>query len=196
MESAGSLKGEPWGTFASSRQALAAGRTAEAIEGWQRIIAMRDLESRHYLQAWHFLGERGVKPPQESVKVLLGVVVEVPMEGGLDLLAAYADHHARYFNFSGAAVIWEHPNDSLDPTIDALLAAGTQILKAIGPWNKPRPAAPPPGQVRLNLLSPAGLHFGQAPMQVLTANALAKPTIDAAVALMQGLFALGKRPAS
>jgi hypothetical protein len=123
--------------------------------------------------------------------MMLGAVIEVSMPSGLDLLAAYADHTARYFNYSGRAVIWEHPDESLDPLTDALLAAGARILQAIAPWPGPRPAAPPAGRVRINLLSPAGLHFGEGPMQVLGADPFAKPTFDAATILMQELIRRG-----
>jgi hypothetical protein len=182
------LTGEPWATFIAARKALAAGRKAEAIELWKRITKMPDLESRHYLQAWHFLRAQGIRPHEEDAKKLLGVVVEVGMKEGLDLLAGYADHHARYFNFSGKAVIWEHANKSLDPFIDALLAGGLRILQRIGPWTDPRPAAPPADEIRMNLLSPAGLHFGQGALRSFPADPLAKPAFDAAVALMQQLI--------
>jgi hypothetical protein len=183
--------GEPWVLFVRAREALAAGRTEESIALWRRITMLPHLESRHYLQAWHFLRTHGADPADDVAKTLLGVVVEVHLKEGLDLLAAYADHHARYFNFSGAGVIWEHANDSLDRYIDALLAAGAQVLRAIGPWTGPRRPPPPVGQTRLNFLSPGGLHFGQASMAVLGADHLAGPTINAATGLMQQLVARG-----
>jgi hypothetical protein len=186
------ISGEPWATFVTAREALAAGRKPEAIAFWQKITQMPNLESRHYLQAWHFLRAQGVNPPPENTKQLLGVVVEVGMKDGLDLLAAYADHHARYFNFSGRAIIWEHPNNSLDGYIDALLAGGLKILQRIGPWTDPRPAPPPVDEIRMNLLSPAGLHFGQGSMRSFPGDPLAKPAFDAAVALMQQLIAQAK----
>jgi hypothetical protein len=33
------------------------------------------------------------------------------MPSEVDLLAAYADRTARYYNFSGASVVWDHPTD-------------------------------------------------------------------------------------
>ncbi len=187
--SAAAANENPWRMFVDARQALAAGRRSDAADAWQRILAMDDLESRHYLQAWHFLRELGVLPALDRTKVLLGIVVEVGMERGLDLLAAYVDHTARYFNFSGSYVIWERPDESLDGQIDALLAAGQELLQQIGPWTEPRPPAPRSGQLRINLLSPAGLHFGQGPLAALATDPLARPTFDAATALMQRLIA-------
>ena len=51
--------GEPWKSFVQAREALARGRKDEAISTWRRITAMSGLESRHYLQAWHFLTQQG-----------------------------------------------------------------------------------------------------------------------------------------
>jgi hypothetical protein len=72
----------------------------------------------------------------------MGVVVEVSMSEGLDILAAYADHSARYFNYSSAAIIWEHPDTSLDGPIDQLFEAANRILAQVGVWERPRPPAP------------------------------------------------------
>jgi hypothetical protein len=182
---------EPWITFAAAREMLAADRRGEAIDLWRAITEMSNLESRHYAQAWHFLRGQGVQPPPEIAKRILGVVVEVGMKDGLDLLAAYPDHTARYVSFSGRVVIWEHPDPSLDPFIDALLDAAKPVLQAIAPWPNARPAGPPAGQVRINLLSPVGLHFGQGPIEVIGSDPFAKPTFDAATALLQQLVARG-----
>jgi len=183
-----SASGEPWTTFVAARDALSQDRRADAVAAWQRIAAMPGLESRHVAQAWHFLRAHGVACPADQAKRLLGVILEVPMEGGLDLLAAYPEHTARYYNFSGRGIVWEHPDASLDPAIDALLAAGQNVLNTIGPWDRPRPPAPT-GEWRMSFFSPAGLHFGQAPYAVLADDPMAKPVIDTATALMQALVA-------
>ena len=146
------------------------------------------LESRHYLQAWHFLRELGVDPT-DGGKQVLGVVVEVALPKGLDIVAAYADHTARYFNFSGAAVIWERPDESLDASIDDLLKNGQTVVAQISVWEEPRPAAPPAGEARINMLTPSGLHFGQAKMNLLANDDLGGAVISSATKLMQQLMA-------
>jgi hypothetical protein len=179
---------EPWASFVRAREFVEDDKPYDAIAQWKRVVAMPDLESRHYAQAWHFLRVYGVDPPRDRAKTLLGVVIELPMSGGLDLLAAYLEHAARYYNFSGSAVIWEHPNDSLDPLIDELLRAGQDVINAIGPWNKPRPPAPAPGRLRISFLAPSGLHFGEGPAGEFPADPLAKPVFDAGTKLMQALL--------
>jgi hypothetical protein len=181
--------GEPWRTFIEARRATERGDTSRAIDAFRRIADMLDLEPRQHLQAWHFLRMAGVAPPAELAKRLEGVVVEVGLEEGLDLVAAYRDRSARYVNFSGRTIIWEHPNPSLDGEIDALLTAGRRVVAVIGPWDRPRPAAPGAGEVRLNFLTPSGLHFGQGRYQDLAADKLGGPVISAALQLMRALIA-------
>src|SRR5205807_133590 len=97
---------------------LAQSEPSKAVDFWKQILAAPKLESRHYLQAWHFLRQHGSRPREEFAKTVLGVVVEVGMPEGLDLLAAYLDRSARYFNYSGRAVVWDHPDTSLDNYIN------------------------------------------------------------------------------
>jgi hypothetical protein len=183
------LASEPWRSFIEARRAFGAGDRAGAIARWRRVLELPDLESRQVLQAWNALRLGGVGPPAEVARQLEGVVVEVGLEGGVDLVAAYTDRSARYVNFSGAAVVWEHPDESVDAEIDALLEAGRPVVAATGPWDRPRPGPPANGQVRLNLLTPGGLHFGQGSYRDLAADALGGPVVAAALRLMQALIA-------
>lgn len=181
--------GEPWPSFVEARKLLEAGKAAKAVETFQRILAMPDLESRHYLQAWHFLRLAGIQAPGEDGKRLYGVVVEVSLEQGLDIVAAYADLSARYFNFSGRSIIWERPNPSLDQAVQRLLEAGRAVVKMIGPWEGTRPPAPKKGDARMSFLTPSGLHFGQAKLEQLSRDPLGGPVIARASQLMEALIA-------
>ena len=149
---------------------------------------MPDLESWHYLQVWHFLRQAGIHPEADIAKDVYGVVVEVGFGRSLDIVAAYADGRARYYNHSGAAMVWESPDDSLRPLTDSVLRAGKVVADRIGPWEGARPPAPPRGHARISMLTPSGVHFGQAPFDVLSRDPLAGPVISASVALMQALI--------
>jgi hypothetical protein len=164
------------------------GEREAAVNNWREVINQGGLEPRHYLQAWHFLRQNGVQPPAEISRQLLGVVVEVGMPKGLDLLAAYPDHTARYYNFSGRGVVWEHPDSSLDDRIDALLQASSRVVTQIGPWDKPRPPEPSADHVRLCFLTPSGLHFGQAHMDVMSRDPMGAPVWYLAGDLMRALI--------
>ena len=185
-----SVADEPWRSFISARDQLDSGNQESAKQTLRQILGMPDLESRHYLQAWHFLRQLGESPAEGDARQLYGVVVEVALDEGLDIVAAYADHTARYLNYSGAAIVWERPNESLDQAIDSLLSAGRMVAAQIGPWEGPRPPAPPKGQLRISMLVPSGLHFGQGPFEALSGDPLGGPVIAAAMQLMQSLITM------
>jgi hypothetical protein len=184
---------EPWSSFIKARDLLDKGDKPSAIEAYQTITETSGYESRHYLQAWHFLRQLGVNPPADKAKIVYGVVVEVGMERGVDIVAAYTDYTARYLNFSGAGEIWERPNSSLDGQIRALLEAGQKVANMIGPWEQERPEAPANGNVRLNMLTPSGLHFGYGGFKTLSNDPMGKSLIDPATALMVSLTSLRKK---
>ena len=180
-------KGEPWASFRQARSLLEK-KDPAAATALRRVVAMPGLESRHYLEAWHHLRSLGAKPPASEQKRVLGVVVEVGLEEGLDVVAAYEDGSARYFNFSGAGAVWDRPDDSLKPRIEALLSAGKAFAVKIGPWLEPRPPAPTRGLVRISMLMPGGLHVGQGPFGPFAADPISAPVMQKATELMQALI--------
>jgi hypothetical protein len=184
---------EPWDSFRRARRLVEADDRQAAKQVMYQVLEMPQLESRIRLQAWHVLRELGEKPPQEKEKEMLGVVVEVGMPKGLDLLAAYADHRARYFNYSGAGILWERPDDSLDSAVDDLLTAGSAVVQEIKPWEQVRPPEPTKGNVRINLLTPSGLHIGQGPTEALNLDPMGGPILASSFRLMQKLMELKKK---
>lgn len=155
------------------------------IADLQRIIDDGTTEARAKMLAYNLQMARGHKPAD---KVLLGVIVEVGMEGGLDTLAAYSDHTARYINYTGSMVIWDNQNDATaGPLIDDLFAKSREIVSKIGPWDNPRRPAPTKDMVRLSFLVSDGLYFGEGPIQVLFNDPMANPALMSATALMQFL---------
>ena len=178
---------EPWSHFAAAAAKWQRGDDEGARQALRKVLAVPELESRHYLQAWDALRALAVQPPPEQAKHVYGVVVDVPVGKGLDTLAAYEDHTARYLNFSGAPIIWESPGSSMDAPIDALLAAGRTLVQRIGPWEGPRPPLAR-GMARISLLTPSGLHFGEAPLDALAGDPMSSPLVHAATGLMQALI--------
>jgi hypothetical protein len=179
---------EPWKTFERANISMSSGDTKAAVQALLSLLETPQLESRVVLQAWHTLRRLDQRPPEAIQKQLLGVVVEVGMPKGLDLLAAYADHHSRYYNFSGAGIVWERPNDTLDSSIDEVLTKGSAVVLMIGPWQEVRPPAPGAGQARINLLTPSGLHFGEGPLDILSKDPMGGAVLASAVRLMQKMI--------
>ena len=94
---------EPFAVFAQAFEARNTGQMEKAVELLKTLTDGQ--EPRVKLLAWAALRELGTVPPPERAKEVLGVVVEVAMKGGEDLVAAYAGHTARYYNYSGAGVV-------------------------------------------------------------------------------------------
>jgi hypothetical protein len=184
------LSGEnPWAYFAAASQRQAAGDSPGAITALKKILPMRELEVRLYLQAWHGLRALGQFPPMDQAREIQGVVVEVALDRGLDIIAAYADGSARYFNYSGAAIVWDTQDADIDRLVTELLSVGQSLVEVSEPWDGPRPSAPPIGMVRINALTFGGLHFGQGSFQTVSQDGLGGLALRGAFDLMQALIA-------
>jgi len=181
---------EPWLSFEAARGALAGNDVEGAVAALRRIVGTPNHESRQYLQAWHALRQLGAEPQSEPDPTrVLGVVLEVHLEAGLDTLAGYADGTARYINHGGKLVVLEAPDPSFTGPIGALVQAGQRVANVIGPSQEARGAPPPKGNVRINLLTAFGRHFGEGPLDALSADALGGPVIAAGTRVMMSLIA-------
>lgn len=172
--------GEPWRAFAAVRETLAAGRIEDAVDALRQLVRVPGMESRHYLQAWHVLRAHGVQPGADAAKQVYGVVIELPVATGHDVLAVYADHSARYLNYSGAAVIWDARDPEIDAAIDALLQVAAAVTDVVGPWQEPRLPPPADGVVRFSMLTPSGLHFGEGPLDGMAQDPMGAALLQAA----------------
>lgn len=185
--------GEPWPSFQKARDMVANGDLAEACGTLQSIALMPGIESRFRVQAWNSFRMAGGKPPTSVEKEVLGVVVEVGLPKGQDFLAIYADQTAYYYNYAGGAVVWLRPDASLDKEINSVLAAAAALAPMIGPWMEARRPPPSAGFARLNILTPAGLLFGEAPMRDLDRDKHSRPLMRAATGVMAKLTKLPRR---
>jgi hypothetical protein len=186
---AGTDTDSPWSHFAIAHHRQQQGDTFGAIVELEKVLDMERLESRITLQAWYCLRQLGSFPPADVASEIKGVVVEAALVEGLDLVAAYADHSARYFNYSGAAVIWDIPDPEMDKLIDRLLSLGQEIISHVDLWEESRPPAPPAGSVRINLLTYGGLYFGEAAFETMGQDPLGGQALKVAIALMKALIA-------
>lgn len=178
--------GMPWNLFKQAKNSLDAGHPNEAIQALRAIVATPALESRHYLQASHFLRQLGDLQP--SPVTIYGMVVEVALNGGVDLLAVYTDHTARYYNYAGGGVVLDQEDAEISARIDDVIRYGYEIVPRIGPWEGERPGAPANGYARLNMLTSHGLYFGEAPQMTLFNDPLAGKTMYAMLNIMEALI--------
>ena len=152
------------------------------VEALRRIAADRDSDSRLRALACLRLRQAG---EDVAAKELFGVIVEVPQDHGLDVLAAFADGSARYLNQTSKIVIFEGRGHPAEALALALVAAAQPVVDRIGPWDQARLPPPGPGRVRLSFVVSDGLYFGEAPFDAFWNDALAGPVLRKATELLQ-----------
>jgi hypothetical protein len=167
----------PWQTV------LAA--TPPNVDTLRTLATDRVQEGRVRYLAYQQLRNLGQPVPS---KQLLGVIVEVPLAGGLDTLAAFSEGGIRYINQSGKIAVVEAVPKFVRLTQE-LLAASQPVVDAIGPWKENRRAPPARGNIRLTFLVSDGLYFGEGPMSVMQREAMAAPVIQKATELLQAVVA-------
>jgi hypothetical protein len=178
----------PWRHFETARLAVERGDTAAAVAALREVVDSANLETRHYLQAWHALRQLGVQPMPENAKQVLGVVLEVHLEDGLDTLAAYADSSARYINHGGRLIVWGTQDAEIAGLVAALLRAGQGVADFIGPSTEPRRRPPPQSHVRLNMLTASGLHFGEGPIAAIAVDPMGASVLGPGTVLLKALI--------
>jgi len=159
------------------------------ITALQTMAADRSEEGRIRFLAYQRLRQAGHTVP---AKELLGVIVEVPLDGGLDTLAAYSEGSVRYINQTGKIAVFEGVA-SIKPLVDGLFAASQPIVGKIGPWKGTRRAPPARGNIRLTFLVSDGLYFGEGPFSVMQREQMAAPVIHKATELLQVVVAMGTK---
>lgn len=179
---------EPWATFVRAREAYAAGRTDEAAYAWLSVVREQRVESRSALQAWTYLRLAGFSPlPHEAVTVL-GVVCEVGVGGGHDVLAVYRDGSVRYLNHAGGVAVIEEQWPEARAVVDAAAPLG----EVIGLWEGAPLPPLPPRHSRMLLLTPGGFRFGQGPTGVLFEDQVAGAVLHPAALLLRRIVERGE----
>jgi hypothetical protein len=165
----------PWATLLAENPSAAALYTI-AGDGSQ--------ESRLRALAYNRLREKDQPvPPKE----FLGVIIEVGLEGGLDVLAAFPDGRVRYINETERMSFFEESPVPVRSKAEKLLSASQLAVQSIGPWDQARLAPPSNGMIRMSFLVSDGLYFGQGPFNVMQRDPLAGPIIAAGLELLQAV---------
>lgn len=141
-----------------------------------------DEESRVRILAYNWLRENGQAAPG---KELLGVIVEVPLEEGLDVLAAYADGTVRYINQTGRFAVFESGPPDLAARARTLVQVGGKSIAMMAPARPPRRPPPAVGNIRLSYLVSDGLYMAEGPFETMAKDKAAAPVIQTAQALLE-----------
>ena len=150
----------------------------------QKIIDDPGLETRVKRLAANLLLKHGVSTDQRRI---FGVIIEVGLDEGLDVLAAYEDGSARYINHSEKLIVWDATTDESNRLIADLFASARTVVDRIGPWDGTRRPPPTTSNIRLTFLVSNGLYFGEGPFDVLAQDPMAGPVINHATELMNFL---------
>jgi hypothetical protein len=161
------------------------------IEQLEVIAKDNKLESRLRLLANYLLLSRSFAVNSQE---LLGVIIEVPQEMGLDVLATFSDGTARYINQSEKLLVWETKTERSDELIGDLFKCSMEVVRQIGPWKDERRRVPEKGMIRMSFLVADGLYFGEGPFEVMQNDPMGAPVINAAVGLMMYLIESSESP--
>lgn len=150
----------------------------------QEVMEDQTLETRHKILAANLLLRMGISLKKE----LFAAIIEVAVEEGLDVVAAYKDGTARYLNHSEKMIFWDTKTVQSTALIQQLFSASGEVVQQIGPWKKARLPFPSGGKTRLSFLVSDGLYFGEGLFDALYKDPKGRPVIDAAIALMTFLI--------
>jgi hypothetical protein len=149
------------------------------------LIEDKNVETRSKLLASNILLSRGHPLPGRRI---FSVIVEVGMDQGLDVLAAYEDGTARYLNYSEKIIVWDVGTPESNELVVDLFLAARKVVEQIGPWESKRLPPPTRGNSRISFLVSNGLYFGEARFETLAKDPLGGRVIDRAVKLMNFLI--------
>jgi len=152
-------------------------------KGIREVAENKEEESRVRALAFNWLRENK-KPIAKGI--LLGVIIEVPLEGGLDTLAAYSDGRVRYINQTGKLTVVESGvSTDIEKLAKELVNISVPVVQKIGPWEKERLPPPAQGNIRMTFLVSDGLYFGEGPLTIMQNEPMAAPVISKAIELLQ-----------
>ena len=180
---------------------LFAPKEAESLNSWKQLLvaetpdatALRTLaenesmESRIRVLAYNCLRRHGEEVPKRK---LLGVIVEVSLERGLDTLAAYQDGRIRYINQAEKLAIFEASPVPVAAKVNELMVAAQLVVNQIGPWDGARLEPPKGTDVRMTFLASDGLYLGQGPFEVMAHDSMGGPVMKRASELLQLVVAV------
>ncbi len=185
-----------WAAFLAEEPDLAAMVGTEEAEGdsvWPTLLAEEsdlsalesiaqndELEGRVRALAYNRLRHAGHPVPRG---VVLGVIVEVPLDLGLDVLAAFSEGGVRYLNQSGRVAVFEGIPE-IEELAKDVVAASQMLAAEIGPWDGNRLPPPQDPIVRVTLLASDGLYFGEGTFEQLLEDDLGGPLLSKATDLL------------
>ena len=151
------------------------------VEDVKSICCDSEIESRPRLIGYNLLGKAGIEVKE---KELLGIVIEIHQQNGLDVLSVYSDGTARYIAQSGNIIIWETPTAQSTELVTTLFKAGKSFGEVTSPWFSLRKNFPEKGKVRVSLLMSNGLHMKEGEFLRMRNDRSSSTVIEAGIKFM------------
>jgi len=129
--------------------------------------------------------EEAAKPASETQQRtdVYAVILEVGLDVGVDVLAAFAGERARFLNHTGDVSMWEGGDGPAARLIAETLERAKTIAQAAAEQQSDRPPAPEDGTIRISVFTGAGVHRAHGPIDEFNDH----PVFNAAVDLMNEL---------
>ena len=146
------------------------------------LIADEANESRLRALACHRLQATGA---QLAATRLFGVIVEVPLSQGLEVLAAFADGQVRHIHHTGKMSFFEPGPGEVNARARRLVTAAQPRVERLGRHTQTRLAPPVGDRIRMSFLTSNGLYCGEGRYEAMQKDEHAGPIMAAALALLQ-----------
>ena len=96
-----------------------------------------------------------------------GVILEVGLDTGVDVLVAFADGRARFLNSNGDISMWEGGAGATSARVVTLLGLAEPLARNTAAQSTGRLPSPPEGEIRISVFSAAGMHVVEGRMDLL-----------------------------
>ncbi|MDF2383796.1 hypothetical protein JMG10_20110 [Nostoc ellipsosporum NOK] len=159
--------------------------TSQDVVQLHSIVDNPDLSTPRRLLAYKQLAAEGAAV---GARELLGVIVEIGMDGAVEIVAALEDGTVTIISPKGQVIQLKDPDVVSDEYADPLLDAA---IVAVNKWpaaKPPRQRPPAEGSARISLLVADKVHIKQGSFMELEADATAGPILQHAAALLQWLI--------
>ncbi len=157
----------------------------------ESIASDASVETIHRVEAIRLLSAFGVEASES--RQILGIVLEMSMPKGVDILAGYIDRTAYYINYSGKAVVWKRPDETLDAGINTFLEAARNLLAGSDSFSSQVPSGPlATGRGRMQLISLDGCRFVEDTFDNLAARTQEGQVLVSGTQLLSKLIAIDR----
>lgn len=176
--------------FALALDNVHKGKTEEAKKNLKYTLTIPNVETRVQLWAWKALRQLGEKTTANEALEVRGVVIEVPMENGYDILAVYPDGQVRYINYTGKIAVWDAPDDRFKSSINNILESAKPFVNKTSASEKHK--AVKSGFVQISILTFGGIYQTEAKLEDINENSPLYPFLANGGQIIGGLAEVAK----